>query len=57
MNKPRSYDTYRVNKARKFIYELGKPIKGVHVERLLKDFSGVPTLVSLAYTFTLICDD
>jgi hypothetical protein len=44
--KVRKYDTDSVNKARKAIYELGKPIGGVHVQRLLKATSAVPTLVS-----------
>jgi hypothetical protein len=47
IDKARKYDTGGVNKARKAIYELGKPIGGIHVQRLLKATSAVPTPVSL----------
>ena len=36
-----------VAEARKAIYKLGIPINGIAVQRLLKDTSSVPTLVSL----------
>lgn len=49
LDKARKYDTARVDKARKAIYELGKPINGVHVQQLLKASSAVPTKVSLIY--------
>ena len=51
--KSRKYDTESVKKARKAIYELGKPIGGVHVQRLLKATSTVPTLVSFIYANTI----
>jgi hypothetical protein len=35
--------------ARNAIYKAGAPIKGAAVERLLKEFSLVPTLVSYFY--------
>ena len=34
-----------VKKARKFIYKDAKPINGKNVDDLLKEFSGVPTVV------------
>jgi hypothetical protein len=34
--------------ARNAIYKLGTPIKGVAVEHLLKEFSLVPTIVSVS---------
>jgi hypothetical protein len=57
IDKARNYDVNRVNKARIAIYKLGKPIGGVHVERLLKATSTVPTAVSLKYTIELINND
>jgi len=39
------YHADLVNKVWEFIYELGMPIGGVAVQRLLKDTSMVPTLV------------
>jgi hypothetical protein len=53
IDKARKFDTDSVNKARKAIYELGKPIGGIHVQRLLKASSAVPTSVSLRYTCTI----
>ena len=50
VDKARKYDLHRVNIARQAIYELGKPINGVHVERLLKATSDVPTSVRLRYS-------
>ena len=47
IDKARKYNTDSVNKAREAIYELGKPIRSAHVERLLKASSAVPTSVSL----------
>jgi hypothetical protein len=41
----RIYFSNKVQLARKFIYQLGKPVTGVHVERLLKGESLVPTVV------------
>jgi hypothetical protein len=35
--------------ARNAVYKAGAPIKGAAVERLLKEFSLVPTLVSYLY--------
>jgi len=46
IDKARKYDADSVNKARQAIYVLGKPIGGVHVQRLLKASSAVPTSVS-----------
>ncbi|KAL0564603.1 hypothetical protein V5O48_017441, partial [Marasmius crinis-equi] len=40
----RNYLIHSVKTARRFIYDLASPIKGVHVERLLKPSSSVPTL-------------
>jgi hypothetical protein len=42
----RSYLRKKVFSAREAIYNLGIPVKGAAVERLLKDHSLVPTLVS-----------
>jgi hypothetical protein len=53
IDKARKYDLDTVNKARKTIYTLGKPIGGVHVERLLKPSSTVPTVVRARYTYTI----
>ncbi|KAJ3874470.1 hypothetical protein F5051DRAFT_443301 [Lentinula edodes] len=39
----RTYFVNKVNRARHFIYSMGHPINGVHVENLLKDSSSVPT--------------
>ena len=44
-----NYNMGSINKARKVIYDLGRPISGAHVQRLLKATSGVPTSVSLRY--------
>src|SRR5690348_6740664 len=44
--KPRTVLVDDVKLARKFIYEFGYGISSVHVERLLKATSAVPTLVS-----------
>ena len=41
-----SYLRNKIASAREAIYNLGMPIKGAAVERLLKDHSLVPTLVS-----------
>jgi hypothetical protein len=53
VDKARKYDRDRVNKARKAIYELGRPIGGVDVQRLLKASSAVPTLASHRFTHTI----
>ena len=47
VSQARTYMQDKVIAARDVIYQLGAPIKGVTVERLLKDYSLVPTLVSL----------
>lgn len=52
--KARKYDVDSVRKARKFIYDLGMPIGGVHVEGLLKPTSAVPTSVSISDSYNLI---
>jgi Plavaka transposase len=52
--KARKYNMGSVKKARKAIYELGKPIGGVHVQGLLKATSAVPTSVSLRF---ILCTD
>jgi hypothetical protein len=46
INNMRVYLRDKIIVARDAIYKLGAPIKGVATERLLKDFSLVPTLVS-----------
>ncbi len=43
----RQYMGNKVSQARRFIYDLAKPITGAAVEGLLKDFSGIPTQVYL----------
>jgi len=53
IKKARKYDAYRVNKATDAIFDLGMPIGGIAVERLLKSTSTVPTSVSL-WSFLLI---
>ena len=53
IDKACKYDIDSVNKARKAIYELGKPIGGVYIQQLLKASSAVPTSVSLRYTCTI----
>jgi len=45
IDKPHKYLVDAVNNARKAIYDLGKPIGGVAVQRLLKGTSSVPTAV------------
>jgi hypothetical protein len=45
----REYMAHKVEAARKQIYGLAKPITGAAVEGLLKDFSGVPTKVSVPF--------
>lgn len=45
IDKLRHYMWERVQVARKAIYSLGKPINGIAVETMLKEFSGVPTMV------------
>jgi len=46
INKYRIYPTDSVNKARNAIYNLGVPVNGTAVQRLLKATSTVPTSVS-----------
>jgi hypothetical protein len=41
----RTFMFEKVASARKYIYALAKPISGANVENLLKEFSGVPTMV------------
>ena len=43
----RQYMANKVEAARKAIYDLAKPITGAAVDGYLKEFSGVPTKVSL----------
>jgi hypothetical protein len=43
----RQYMANRVEAARRAIYDFAKPITGVAVEGLLKEFSGVPTKVGI----------
>jgi hypothetical protein len=45
IKKPRKFMADMVESARKAIYNLANPIDGAAVNRLLKDFSGVPTEV------------
>ena len=45
----RQYMTNKVEAARRAIYDFAKPITGVDVERYLKEFSGVPTKVSIIF--------
>ena len=45
VKKVRVYLAEQVESARNFIYNLGRPITGTHVQNLLKDTSGVPTVV------------
>ncbi len=45
IKKFRQYMSTKVRAARRFVYELAKPITGAAVEGLLKDISGVPTQV------------
>ena len=47
LSQAHTYMQDKIVAARHAIYQLGAPIKGVTVERLLKDYSLVPTLVSL----------
>lgn len=49
----REYMVNKVEAARNLIYGLAKPITGTAVEGLLKDFSGVPTKVSIPYIIGL----
>lgn len=53
IDQARKYDMESVNKARKAIYELGKPIGGIDVQGLLKSTSAVPISVSLACTYMM----
>lgn len=46
INSVRLYLRDKIIVARDAIYKLGAPVKGAAAERLLKDFSLVPTLVS-----------
>jgi hypothetical protein len=54
IDKPRSYPTNLVEKARECIYNQGMPIGGIAVQRLLKDTSTVPTSVSVFDTISSI---
>ena len=45
----RKYMASKVEAARRLIYESAKPIAGVAVDGLLKEFSGVPTKVSVHF--------
>jgi hypothetical protein len=45
----RKYMASKVEAARRLIYEFAKPITGVAVDGLLKEFSGVPTKVSVLF--------
>ena len=44
----RNYLQSKIHSARHLIYQCGKAIKRVAIERILKEYSLVPTLVSLA---------
>jgi hypothetical protein len=44
----------KVAAARRTIYDLAKPIRSTVVEDLLKDFSGVPTMVGSQNLMTYI---
>ena len=44
----RNYLQSKIRSARHLIYQCGKAVKSVAVERILKEYSLVPTLVSLA---------
>lgn len=46
----REYMANKVEAAHKLVYGLAKPITGAAVDGLLKDFSGVPTKVSVSCT-------
>jgi len=46
VTKAREYLRGRILNARHAIYKLGKPVKGVVIERILKGLSLVPTFVS-----------
>jgi len=46
VSKVRQYLGDKITAARDAIYKLGLPIKGAAAERLLKEFSLVPTFVS-----------
>ncbi len=48
VNKFRHYMIRKVQIARKAIYDLGKPINGKAVQNMLKEFSGVPTMVIIS---------
>lgn len=48
LNRAQKFMAEQVETARRAIYHLGHPIKGKAVEDLLKDFSGVPTQVSVS---------
>ncbi|KAJ3858791.1 hypothetical protein EV359DRAFT_75796 [Lentinula novae-zelandiae] len=50
----RTYFVNKVNRARHFIYSMGHPINGVHVENLLKESSSVPTEVNQDLFRTLL---
>jgi hypothetical protein len=43
----RQYMANKVAAARRLIYDLAKPITGAAVDGFLKEFSGVPTKVSV----------
>ena len=49
----RKYMASKVEAARRLIYEFAKPIAGVAVDGLLKEFSGVPTKVSVDFFSSL----
>ncbi|KIK21879.1 hypothetical protein PISMIDRAFT_103285, partial [Pisolithus microcarpus 441] len=50
----RNYPREKIRAARRAIYNLGNPVKGTVVERILKDYSLVPTLVrDIFYVFPL----
>ena len=47
----RVYLAEQVESARNYIYNLGRPITGTNVQNLLKETSGVPTVVSFVPPF------
>ena len=53
----RQYLALKIEAARRVIYDLARPIAGVAVDRLLKEFSGVPTKASDKYKIFFWCPD
>jgi hypothetical protein len=53
----RQYLAHKVEAAQKMIYDLARPITGAAVDRLLKEFSGVPTKASDKFLICFWCPD